>query len=166
MRACEGGREVPNHNTDVITWLPASVIALHAVGTPETKGMSATEHSLIPRNCTEKLSAVQKFDLYSGHEDKRSDSGFRSYIQISQDKFQNLAAKLAMAAFYRILSLQKSLANRECYVAAKTKALIKNCDIGSDPIRHGFMGFKIFVAVSRKIRFVTRNIPSFSMSKK
>jgi len=71
-----------------------------------------------------------------------------------------------MAAFSSILSLQKSLANRECYVAAKTKVFLKNCDIGRDPIRHGFMGFKIFVPVSRKIRFVTRNIPSFSMSKK
>ena len=70
MRACEGGRQVPNHNTDIITWLPAPVIALHAVGTPETKGMSATAHSLIPRDFTEKLSVAEKLDLYSGHEDK------------------------------------------------------------------------------------------------
>ena len=69
------------------------MIALHAVGTPETKGMSATAHSLIPRDCTEKLSVAEQLDLYSGHEDKRSDSGFRGYIQISQDKFQNLAVK-------------------------------------------------------------------------
>ena len=70
LRACEGGRQVPNHNTDIITWLPAPVIALHAVGTPETKGMSATAHSLIPRDFTEKLSVAEKLDLYSGHEDK------------------------------------------------------------------------------------------------
>ena len=129
LKACEGGREVPNHNTDVITRLPAPVIALHVVGTPETKGMSATAHSLIPRDCTEKLGVVGKLDLYSEHEDKRSDSGFRGYIQIFQDKFQNLAVKWAMAAFFRILSLQKSLAKRECYVAAKTTALFKKTAI-------------------------------------
>jgi len=90
LRACERGREVPNHNTDVITWLPGPVIALHAVGTPESKGMSATAHGLIPRDFTEILSVVEKLDLYSGHENKRNDSGFRGYIQIFQNKFQNL----------------------------------------------------------------------------
>jgi hypothetical protein len=69
------------------------VIALHAVGTPETKGMSATTHSLIPRDFIEKLGVVEKLDLYSEHEDKRSDSGFRGYIQTFQDKFHNLAVK-------------------------------------------------------------------------
>lgn len=68
------------------------MIALHAVGTPETKGMSVTAHSLIPRDFTE-LCVVEKLDLYSGHEDKRSDSGFRGYIQIFQEKFQILALK-------------------------------------------------------------------------
>jgi len=93
LRACEGGREVPNHNTDVITWLPASVIALDAVGTSETKDMSATVHILIPRDCTKKLSVIEKLDLYLGHEDKRGDSGFRGYIEIAQNKFQNLSVK-------------------------------------------------------------------------
>jgi hypothetical protein len=48
------------------------VIALYAVGTPETKGMTATPHRLIPRDFTEKLSVlvVEKLDLYSGHETK------------------------------------------------------------------------------------------------
>jgi hypothetical protein len=77
--------------------------------------MTATTHSLIPRDFTENLSVlvVEKVDLYSGHEAKWIESSVRGYIQLFQDKFQDLAVKQVMAEFSRILSLQQSLANRK-----------------------------------------------------